>query len=560
MTQRKNRITYRQIGRYGEIIAVLVKYGFGDLLSRINIERYISVGKRILRGAPRSAAPEISRWHRVRLALEELGPAFIKFGQFASNRPDILPADLIASLEKLQDEVPPFDEKAAVSIIESELGKTIDELFASFATAPFASASIAQVHRAVLHDGREAAVKVQRPSVAETINVDLEIMRHIASLMEKHLHGVGAFEPQKLVDEFAGAIRKEIDFTIEAIHMQHFAHNFSSDPTVHIPLVFQTHCARRVLTTELINGIKVTNIDALFAMGCDPREIARRGAAAVLRQIFVHGFFHADPHAGNILVKEGNVICFLDFGMTGILTPTSRERLSAIIIGIVQQNPRKIVNALAQMSYSQLEHRDELEYAVSDLLQEYASRSLSAINVGDLFNHFSQLMAVHRLRVLPGFFLLVKALVTIEGVGYKLDPQFTMMEHIEPFVRRMVREQYTVGRMLHDGGEVAGDLIHLLRDLPSEIRELLQQVKAGRVKFEFEHQGLDPITRKFDQVANRLVFGLVLASLVIGSSIVILSDIPPKFYGLPVIGLAGFLTAGVMAFWLLISILRHERM
>ncbi len=558
--RRKNRFAYRHIGRYGEIAAVLVKYGFGDLLSRINIDRYINVGKRILRRAPREEAPGLSRWDRVRLALEELGPAFVKLGQFGSNRPDILPAELIASLEKLQDAVPPFDEKTAVAIIEKELGKKIDELFASFSTTPAASASIAQVHRAMLHDGREVAVKVQRPQVDETIDIDLEIMHHIASLMEKHIHGLGAFEPQKLVDEFARAIRKEIDFTIEAVNMQHFAHNFSSDPTVRIPFVFQTHCARRVLTTEFIHGIKVTSLDELYKAGCDPREISKRGAAAILRQIFVHGIFHADPHAGNILVCEGNVVCFLDFGMTGILTPTSRERLSTIIIGIVQQNPRRIVNALAEMSYRQLQYREELEYEIAEMIQDYTTRSLSDINVGEVLNRLSQLMAVHHLRLLPGFYLLVKALVTIEGIGCRLDPHFNMMEHVAPFVRRMAREQYNPAHILHDGGEVAGDLFQLLRDLPYETRELLQQVKAGRLKIEFEHRGLDPITRKFDQVMNRMVFGLVLASLVIGSSIVILSNIPPKIYGLPVIGLAGFLAAGFMGFWLLLSILSHERM
>jgi len=557
---RKNKITYRHIGRYGEIAAVLVKYGFGDLLSRINVGRYINAGRRVFRKVPRHDPPGISRWDRVRMALSELGPAFVKLGQFAANRPDILPADIVASLEKLQDAVAPFDEKVAVGTVESELGGKIDTLFASFTAKPFASASIAQVHRAVLSDGREVAVKVQRPHVAETITVDLEIMRHIASLMEKHLHGLGAFEPHKLVDEFANAIRKEIDFTIEATHMQHFSHNFASDPTVHIPQVIQTHCSRRVLTTELVHGTKITDVEELYAQGCDPREIARRGAASVLRQIFVYGFFHADPHAGNILVKGDNVICFLDFGMTGILTTTSRERLSAIIIWIVRRNPRKIVNALAEMSYRQLQHREKLEYEVSEMIQEYASRSVSAINIGDVLNKLSGIMAEYQLRTFPGFFLLVKALVTIEGVACKLDPQFNMMEHITPFVSRMVREQYTVERIVRDGGEAAGDLIHLLRDLPSETRDLIQQIKAGRIRFEFEHRGLDPVTRKFDQMVNRLVFGVVLASLIIGSSIVIFSGIPPAIYGLPVIGLAGFLAAGIMGFWLLVSILGHEKM
>ena len=557
---RKNRISYRHIGRYGEIAGILVKYGFGDLLSRINIDRYIRAGRRIFR-RPRNGVPHAySRWDRVRMALEELGPAFVKLGQFASNRPDILPPDLIRSLERLQDAVSPFGKEDARLIIEEDLGLPITALFSEFTDVPFASASIGQVHRASLPDGTNVAVKVRRPHVAETIEVDLEIMRHIALLMRRHIQGLGAFEPERLVDEFSHAIRKEIDFTVEAMHMRQFTYNFRDDPTVHIPEMYSTHSARRVLTTELINGIKVSRIEDLLSAGYNPKEIARRGAAAVLRQIFVHGFFHADPHAGNILVRENNVICLLDLGMTGILTQTSRNRLSAIITGIVQQNPKRIVTALAEMSYRQLLHREELEYEVSDMIQEYASRPLAAVNVSDVLNRLSRLMADHQIRVMPGFYLLVKALVTIEGIGYRLDPQFNMMDHLEPFVKKMITEQYTVHAVLREGGVAAGDLLHLLRDLPAETREMLQLIKAGQVKFEFEHCGLDPVIKKIDQVVNRLVFGLVLASLIIGSSIVIFSDIPPKYNGLPVIGLAGFVTAGLMGFWLLLSILRHERM
>ena len=526
----------------------------------MSLDRYLKVRNRILRKKTTVDVPGISRWDRVRMALEELGPTFVKLGQFASNRPDILPAELIASLEKLQDSVPPFDGDKAVSTIEKELGAPIETLYAEFSRQPFASASMAQVHRARLPDGQDVAVKVQRPQVDESVAVDIDIMYHIGSLMQRHMHGLGALEPEKLVEEFAHAIRKELDFRIEAMHIRHFGHNFANDATVYIPQVYPTHTARCVLTTEFINGIKISRLNDLFQAGADPKEIARRGAVAVLRQIFVHGFFHADPHAGNILIKEGNVICFLDLGMTGILAPTTRARLSTIIAGIAQQNPQRIVTALAAMSYRQLQNREELEYEISELIQEYASRSISAINVSEVLNKLSQLMAVHQIKVMPGFYLLVKAIVTIEGIGYRLDPQFNMMEHVEPFVRKMIRDQYNFSQLFHDGTEAAGDLIRLLRDLPSETRELLQIIKAGQIKIEFEHRGLDPITRKFDQMVNRLVFGLVLASLIIGSSIVIFSDIPPKFYGLPVIGLAGFLTAGIMGFWLLISILRHERM
>ena len=256
--RRRTRFNYRHIGRYGEIVSVLVKYGFGDLLSRLSIDKYLKAGNRIFRRKKENAAPGVSHWDRIRMAIEELGPTFVKLGQFAGNRPDILPAELIAALEKLQDGVPPFEGSEAVATIEKELGSPIGTLFSEFSVQPFASASMAQVHRARLPDGQEVAVKVLRPHIADTVAIDIDIMHHIGSLMQRHLHGLGALEPRKLVDEFAHAIRKELDFRIEAMHIRHFGHNFRNDDTVCIPKVYPTHSARSVLTTEFINGIKVS--------------------------------------------------------------------------------------------------------------------------------------------------------------------------------------------------------------------------------------------------------------------------------------------------------------
>lgn len=557
---RRRGIHYRHIGRYGEIVSVFVKYGFGDLLARVGIERYIRAGRRIFRVKQAQKLDYYSRWDRVRMALEELGPTFIKLGQFASNRPDMLPADLIESLEKLQDAVPPFSEDESVRTIEQELKRPISELFREFTRTPIASASIAQVHRAMLKDGQRVAVKVRRPRITDTIAVDLEILYHLASLVEKHVSGADVFNPIKLVDEFSRAIEKEIDFTTEALHITRFTQNFKNDPHVYIPKVYTELTTQSVIITEFIDGIKITNVKELREAGLDPKLVAQRGAQVVLKQIFIHGFFHADPHPGNILVKEDNVICFLDMGMAGILSPSSREKLGVIIVGLANDDPQRIARLLYEMSEQRIGKREDLEYEIAELIQEYGSRTLGAMNIREILNRLAGLFVTHRLHLIPGFYLLVKALVTMEGIGYKLDPNFNMMEHLEPFARKLIQQQYSPSNLIHESYDSLQEFGLLLRDMPYETREIFQLIKTGRVHIEFEHRGLDPIMRKLDQMVNRLVYSLVLAALVIGSSVVVLSNIPPKFHGLPVFGVVGFVVSGIMGFLLLISILQHERL
>ncbi|MDR0306483.1 MAG: hypothetical protein LBI42_06570, partial [Chitinispirillales bacterium] len=372
--------------------------------------------------------------------------------------------------------------------------------------------------------------------------------------------GAQYFNPVQLVDEFSGAIRKELDFNTEAMHFDHFRNNFEGDPSVHIPIVFHKLTSRRVLVTEFINGIKVTKTDELIAAGFEPRKIASAGANAVLKQIFEHGFFHADPHPGNILIEPGNVLCFLDLGMIGILTPSSRGYLSSIIVGVVQRDPRRIVRTFNEISGQQIKRGDDLEYALTELIEEYAAKSLGEVNIGEMLNSLTNILISFRIKLIPGFYLLVKALVTMEGVGSKLDPEFNMLEHLEPFASKLIHEQFSPLHIAQTTLQTAQDFFYLLRDLPSESRDILQLIKSGKAHIEFEHRGLEPMLKKFDQVTNRLVFGVVLAALVVGSSIVVHANVRPYFNGISIIGLGGYIMAGLMAFMLLLSILRHERM
>ncbi len=553
--------TYRHINRYREIITVLFKHGFGDLITNSQIEKYLDFGKKFIPNKKMEKPISLSRWERVRMVLEELGPTFIKFGQIMSNRPDILPEPLLFELEKLQDSVPPMPNEAAIKMIEHELGKPISELFKNIDPNPIASASIAQVYRAELFSGEKVAVKVQRTGIQKIIETDLEIMFHLSLLMEKHITEIEILNPVEMVKEFERSIHKEIDFSIEASHIERFARNFQTDLSIYVPEVYKDYSTKKILTMEFIDGIKVSNLNGLIKAGNDPLLIAGQGCDLVLKQIFEQGFFHADPHPGNILILKDNIICFLDFGMMGTLLPKYQDYLGNIVVGVVNKDSNKITETLLHLTGTyNVENRDQLEYRVSELINQYAYISLKEIKVGELLNKLFRMLIDFKLRLPSDFYLLSKALITIEGVGTKLDPDFDMVSHIEPFAKNLLKKRLDPVKLVKDLYSSVAEFRLLIKDFPFDIREIIRQIKTGELKVEFVHKGLEPMLTKHDQISNRIAFAIVLAALIIGSSLIVLSKIPPLWQGIPIIGIVGYIAAGIMGFWLLISILKHGKM
>jgi len=552
--------TYRNVSRTKEILSVFVKHGFGDLSDKLHLEKYHDLGIKFFRMTPRIIAPHLTRAERFRMALEELGPTFIKLGQMIGNRPDMLPPDWAFELEKLQDAVPPFPISQAREAIETQFGRPIADLFRTFGDIPVASASIAQVHKAELTTGETVAIKVQRPGIEDTVKVDLEIMYHLAALLEKYVQGMDALNPVAICEEFERTVKKELDFSLEATNLERFALASADLAIFYVPKVHRAFTSRRILTTEFIHGFKASNIEGIRHAGLQPTAIAANLSDVLLHQVFIQGFFHADPHPGNIIIQEDGTICFLDYGMVGSLSPAHRDRLLDILVGVAGQDAARIAKTLLQLAFQPSDIVEDLEFQVGDLLETYSFVTLKDFRIGEFLNRLIQLIIRNRLRMPPGFYLMLKAVVTLEGVSRRLDPDFDMVASIRPFARKAMRDRLRPDRLAREMYQGALDLSPLLKEFPAQARDILGLIKRGKLRIEFQHRGLEPMLRSHERLMTRLVFSLVLAALIIGSSLVVLSGIPPKWHDVPVIGVAGFLSAGIIGFWLLVSILRSGRL
>ena len=553
--------TYRNLNRYRQILAILFRYGFGDLVELLKIDQYIEIGLQLIARNRRDRLEKLSRAERVRMAFEELGPTYIKFGQILSVRPDLVPADFARELSKLQDEVPPFPFSEVSKTMETEFGSPPEELFDIFDETPFASASIGQVHRAGLKDGEMVAVKVQRPGIRKIIEIDLEIMLHLATLMERHIEEMSLYQPVKIVEEFARTLEKEIDYTIEATSMERFTRHFLDDPTIYIPKVFRDKTTEHVITMELVSGIKVSEIVRLEEAGLDRKTITARGADFYLKQIFDFGFFHADPHPGNIFVLPGNVICPLDFGMTGSVDRQNREDFVDLIDSVVHRNEARATQMLLKVTYWDDEPDIRLlEKDVSDFMGQHLYKPLKDIKIGKLLNHLLELASRYHLMIPPDIFLMMKALTTIEGVALVLDPNFDMIAQTAPFIERVKLARFYPGRIAGDIIKLGSEMLQFIQQFPKDTLEITRLIRQQKLSLKWEHKGLETILATHDRISNRISFSIIIAALIIGSALIVISETPPLFYGISLIGIVLFSTAAIMGIWLLVAILRKGRL
>lgn len=553
---------YRHLVRYQQITGIILKYGFENIIHAMHIDHYIESGLKLIPFAkPHDKVEKLTKYQRIRMVLEELGPTFVKMGQVLSSRPDLIPVALTRELANLQDNIPSFGFDQVKGIIASEFGKPWDQVFHSMEETPFASASIGQVHRAMLTPDTPIAVKIQRPGIRKTIEVDLEIIQYLASLMENNIREVALFRPVKIVEEFARTLEKELDYTIEAANMEQMAEQFHKDSTIHIPRLYRQQSSERVLSMAYIQGIKADDVSAINQAGLDRKAITRAGADFIMRQVFEFGFFHADPHPGNIFILRDQRICVVDFGMTGFVDQATREIFIDLLQTLASKNTRLTARLICELAeYDTHPNMSRLEKDLALFSSVHLSKPLKDIKPSRMVHQFLELCAEHGLRIPPDLFLMIKAFISVEGLARVLDPEFDMIGHARPYVRAATLQKYSPQRLSRDIAGIARESFGLARTLPSDMARLIDMAKQGKLTAVFKIDNLDRLMTTMDQASNRISFAIIIAGLILGSAIVLNSKIPPVLFGVSLIGIAGFVAAAVLGIWLLVAIIRKGRL
>lgn len=541
-------------------MSVLIKYGFEEIAGLVARRFRVGLGSKGIPTAQSEEMRQVSAARRLRMAMEELGPTFIKLGQLLSTRPDLIPTEFVEEFERLQDQVTPERPEIIREEIRRQLGAYPEELFDVFEVEPIAAASIAQVHRVRLKDGRVAAMKIRRPGIVKVIRTELEILEDFAALLKRRLRNGDTIDPQRMVREFAQAVLKEVDLSRERKNLQRFGRNFADDPTVHVPAVFEEYCTEAILMMEFIEGIKPSQIEQLRAEGYDTKEIARRGADFVLKQVFDFGFFHTDPHPGNFLVMKGNVLAPLDFGQVGRLSRPDRELMQAIVLSIVSGDVTRVLQALERAEMIE-ERTDilELRRDLEDLLDSYSNMPLKDIPFGEAIRRGFEIIRSHHIQPPRDFTLMLKCLMTIESFARGLDPDFQIINHLKPYARRFTMESYKPSGVLRQLGKAVQGAGELAGRFPEDAGAILSKVRRGQFHIHIHHEHLDELERTMDNSSNRLSFAVIIAALLIASSLLVAQEgTVLGLLSLEALGIAGYLTAAVVGIWLLILILQSR--
>src|SRR5690348_6834415 len=553
----------RTLGRLSEIAQVMVRHGFGYFLEAHKLTDLLPGRSAEARLAAAYEEGSSARGQHLRELLDELGPTFVKFGQLLSTRPDVVPPDIIAELRGLQDDVRPFPFEQAERVIEEDLGNSIERLFLEFEREPVAAASIGQVHKAVLPDGRTVAVKVQRPGAPRQIEADLVLLYQAARLVKERVRALDFIDAQALIDEFARQIRQELDYRLEGRNAQTFHRNFAGDPKVHVPKVYWSYTRARVLTLEWLEGTQLADVDLLPLTLEERRDLAYRVTETWMAMIFRHGFFHGDPHPANILVlEEAGAIGLVDFGAVGKLTDDDLTKVTRLFIDAAQENVDALPKRLADLGVRYPKEREEEFLAeLREIYYRYYGASLSEIDPIQVIREAFQLIYSMNLYLPTRFILLDRAIATLGSVGIELYPDFNVFEVARPYARGLLLDRFTPQRVAKRAQRDAVRYAQVFAEAPFQWHDFMEQVRDGQIEVGFVHKGLDDFLEQTQRVFNRLVIALIVTGGLIGSSLIgVFAKGGPHVLGVNAISVVGFSLSTLLGIWLLWGVVRSGRL
>jgi len=552
----------RELPRLHEIASVFVRHGLGDFVQRIGIAGVLERAGQILHRGQVNESIKLEAPQRMRMALEELGPTFVKLGQVMATRVDLFPPGWIAEFERLQADVPPVAFELLLPELERSLGRSPFEVFRDIETRASAAASIAQVHRARLQDGTAVVLKVRRPGIREKIDADLRLLARVAELIEAEVPEVRRYRPVQIAAQFAKSLQREVDFTTEARNIERFAKNFAGDPHIIIPRIYPEWTSEALLVQEHVEGIPANDPAAVKAAGLNRKVLAARGADSFLKMIVIDGFFHADPHPGNVFYLPDHRIVIIDYGMVGRLSPQRRSQVIDLLAGVARMAEEPMLDVLLDWAGDAYVDEAKLAADVNELVFDYEGVPLKDIRIGAVIRQFAAIMREHSIVLPSDLSLMFKALITLEGLGRQYDPDLHIINHLAPLVRSALRERYRPGTLLQRGRGALGEFFDMVTGVPRDLARLLREARRGKIRLDLDLKRLDSFGRQLDRTLDRVTVGIMTASLIIGSAIVLTVREGPTVLGIPVLpalGLLGYVLAFLNSAWIIYGIWRSGR-
>lgn len=561
----KLRSTYKNVGRAKEIINVFLKYGFGRIVDQIHFQRFIPLRMRLKTFGQWPALKGPTVPERLRLAFAELGPTFIKLAQVLSSRPDLITKTYADEFKKLQDEVPPFPAEEAIKIIETETKLPVEKIFLEFDPSPVAAASIAQVHNAILKDGSDVVVKIQRPSIKKTIEIDISIMTTMANLLEKYVSESRFFNPKGIVEEFYRTIKRELNFTEEARNCYRFSKNFEKSEDVYIPKIYKEFTTEKILVMEKIKGVRIDDIYGIESMGLDRRLLAKKGINAYFKQILEDGFFHADPHPGNIFVMPNGMIGLMDFGIVGRVSPDLREIMANTFLALINKDFDTLIEQYIELGLVPEDvdfaaFKKEFRADLIDFLEPLYGLTIKEINFAEYIDTLTHLAIKHNLKIPSDLLLMNKAMLIIENIGRELDPDFDFISAAEPYATKLLKQRMSPYKLYEKTRKNIGEISDFAIQFPKQMKQIVRKILKDDLQLKLTHVGLDKLIRDMDRSSNRIAFSMVVSAVILSSAIMHTTGVGPKVYGVSIFALIAFISAFFLGLWLLISIIRSGRL